>query len=39
MQKVNHLTLQLPMGFLVEFKVNEILHVLLLILYVLLVLT
>jgi len=27
MQKVSHLTLQLPMGFLVEFKVNEILHV------------
>jgi hypothetical protein len=27
MQKVNHITLQLPMGFLVEFKVNEILRV------------
>jgi len=26
-QKVNHPTLQLSMGFLVEFKVNEILHV------------
>ncbi len=27
MQKVSHITLQLPMGFLVEFKVNEILCV------------